>query len=164
MSNVAFKACKSGGECSTGAMGSDTGRWTTTGWARMAGAMLTIGIASQSSGNELPGSNGIRLHCLTVLVSCFDCLLHWPDLQQSFWTPGNMKNWGQATHPPHSRVATIRPASSELATVRSTSSNSMLPRGRSLKGRPGGAGRESRCQFYAPRHFRFELKSPIHRT
>jgi hypothetical protein len=50
----------------------------------------------------------------------------WPLWQQSFFTPGTMKNCGQETQPPHRRVAMVSPQRSEVRKERNTASFIML--------------------------------------
>lgn len=111
--------CKSGGECSTRS-GIITGAATVTrGAAKQSLARTTSGRSALNSTKPCR-SSAIRLHSLRgAFLPDFE-VWQWPLWQQSFLTPGTMKNCGQETQPPHRRVTVVSPQSSEVRKERST--------------------------------------------
>src|SRR6266481_1079365 len=64
----------------------------------------------------------MRLHSLVDVLFCVVDFLQWPALQQSCFAPGNMKNCGQDTQPPHRSVVRVRSATTDVSKERNTSS------------------------------------------
>src|SRR5260221_3107633 len=64
----------------------------------------------------------MRLHSLVDVFFGVVDFLQWPALQQSCFAPGNMKNCGQDTQPPHRSVVRVRSATTDVNKERNTSS------------------------------------------
>src|SRR5258706_6950386 len=64
----------------------------------------------------------MRLHSLVELFFWGVDFLQWPSVQQSCLAPGNMKNCGQETQPPHRSVVSVSSATTDVKRERSTSS------------------------------------------